>query len=202
VPSFSDDLRVMLAPAASYRRLVEQPPATGARAVLRRPALVALVVAALVTLGNAGQLLPSLLVGSILSWSWVPALQLAIATPLIAAARRRRVPLSAAIDLFFMGHLPWSLWLMALAGWLLVRFPQGISGGFPVRGLLATALAPVVWTWVLTAVYCRTVLALPRWACALWVLAYQAVLWGCTYLYVGAVTYRIWPFALYRSFLG
>src|SRR5687767_5537725 len=120
-----DDLRVMLAPMASYRRLVEQPPVAGARTLLRRPALVALVVGTLVTLGNAGQLLPTLLVGSVLSWSWVPALQLLIAAPLIALARRRRVPLSAAVDLFFMNHLPWSLWLMGLAALLMAWFPHG-----------------------------------------------------------------------------
>lgn len=200
--ALSDDLRVMLAPAASYRRLIEQPPATGARAVLGRPALVALVVGALITLGNAGQLLPTLLVGSVLSWSWVPALQLVVSAPLIAAARRRKVALSAAIDLFFMGHLPWSLWLLALAGWLLARFPQGLSGASNLRGMAATALLPILWTWVITFSFCRTVLALPRWLCAVWVLAYQAVLWGCAYLYVGAVTYRLWPFALYPSFLG
>ena len=197
----SDDLRVMLAPVASYRRLLERPAAVGVRA-LARPALVAVVVGTLVTLGNAGQLWPTLLVGSVLSWSWVPLLQLAVSTPLIAVCRRRRVPLAGAVDLFFMGHLPWSLWLMTLAGVLLARFPQGMNGASNLKGLFLTALVPIAWTWIITFAFCRTVLALPRWLCALWTLAYQSAIWFAAYLYVGAATYRLWPFALFKSFLG
>src|SRR4051812_25108761 len=130
-----DDLGVMLAPAASYRRLVGQPPAAGLRAVVGRPLLVALVVGTFVTLTNAGQLLPTLLLGSVISWSWVPALQLGTAAALTAIIRRRPVPLSSAMDLFFMGHLPWSLWLMGLAAVLMARFPQGLSGASNLRPL-------------------------------------------------------------------
>jgi len=198
----TDDLRVMLAPMASYRRLVAEGPPAGRWAWLRRPALVALVVGALLALGNAGQLLPTLLLGSAISWSWVPALQLLIAAPLMAVARQRKVPLAAAVDLFFMGHLPWSLWMMALAAMLLARFPQGLNGAFSFRALGATALVPALWTWVITFAFCRTVLALPRWLCVAWVLGYQALLWSCTHLYVGAATYRLWPFALYGGILG
>jgi hypothetical protein len=195
-------LRVMLAPAPSYRRLVGQPPAPGLRALVARPLLVALVVGTVVTLTNAGQLFPTLLLGSVISWSWVPALQLAAAAALIAVVRRRPVPLSSAVDLFFRGHLPWSLWLMGLAAVLMVRFPQGLNGASNLRPLFLSALVPIAWTWVITFCFCRTVLALSRARAVAWTLAYQAVIWSSAYLYVGAATHRLWPFAMYASFFG
>jgi hypothetical protein len=85
---------------------------------------------------------------------------------------------------------------------LLARFPQGLNGASDLKGLLQTGLIPIAWTWVITFSFCRTVLALPRWLSVVWTLGYQAVIWFAAYLYVGAATYRLWPFALFAKFLG
>jgi hypothetical protein len=198
----SDDVAVMLSPAASYRRLLERPPLTGPRAWLRGPATVAVVVAAFVTLTNAGQALPTLLLGSVLAWSWVPALQALVSAPLIALCRRRRVPFSTALDLFFRGHLPWSLWLLGLAALMMARFPHGLAATPSMGHVLLTALVPIAWTWVITLAFCRTVLALRWWWAGLWTLVYQAIIWSVAYLYVGAMTFRLWPFLKWAGFLG
>jgi len=198
----TDDLAVMLAPLSSYRRLVQRPAATGLRVLVRGPARVALVVGAFVTLTSAGQALPTLLLGSVLSWSWVPALQAVVAAPLVALARRRAVPFSTAMDLFFKGHLPWSLWLMGLAALMMARFPHGLRETSHLGGLLLTALVPIAWTWVITFAYCRAVLALRWYWAGLGTLLYQAVIWSSAYLYVGATTFRLWPFLRFAGFLG
>jgi hypothetical protein len=198
----SEDLAVMLAPLASYRRLIEPPPAPGVRSLLRGPARVALVVGTFVTLTSVGQALPTLLLGSVFSWSWVPALQALAAAPLIAVARGRRVPFSSAMDLFFRGHLPWSLWLMGLAVLMMARFPHGLVASPDLGKLLLTALVPIAWTWVITFAYCRVVLALRWWWAAAGTLLYQGVIWSSAYLYVGAATFRLWPFLRWAGWLG
>ena len=91
-----------------------------------RPALMALVIGGFVTLGNSGELLPTLLLGSAVAWSWVPLLQMAIAAPLIALARRRRIRVCSALDLFFVGHGPWSLWLLAVTLLMMLQLPAGL----------------------------------------------------------------------------
>ena len=62
-----DDLRAMVAPFATYLRLLAGRLRGGPRAALARPALVALVLAGFVTLANAGQPLPTLLLWAV-SW--------------------------------------------------------------------------------------------------------------------------------------
>ena len=202
--AWRDDVRLMFAPGATYRRLLQGPLPTGWRALLTRPAQVALVLAGFVSLTNTGGFFPSLLLGSLVAWSWVPALQMAIATPLIVAARaltrQRSLRLSSCIDLFFAGHAPWSLWLLIAAVVMTANLPEPLLHN--VRRILLTGLVPILWTWVLTFSFGRTVLALPGWLAALGTLLYQAAIWTCAYFYVGAVTHRLWPFALYPSFLG
>jgi hypothetical protein len=198
----SDDLAVMVSPLAGYRRLVEPPPSPGLRTLLRGPARVALVIAVFVTLTSVGQALPTLLLGSVLSWSWVPLLQGLVAAPLIAFARRRRVPFSSAMDLFFRGHLPWSLWLMGLAALMMARFPHGLAASPDLVKLLLTALVPIAWTWVIIFAYCRVVLGLRWWWSAAGTLLYQSIIWSSAYLYVGAATFRLWPFLRFAGWLG
>ena len=200
---FRDEIQVMLAPQGTYRRLLQGPLPIGWRAVLGRPALVALVIGAFVTLTNAGQLLPTLLLGTTIAWVWVPALQLALITPFIAfGRRRRRAPLSSAVDLFFVGHGPWSLWLMAVAALMMGRLPNGLSSTNDLIPLLLSALVPILWTSIIVFAFFRVVLAFPIWLALLATALYEAMIWGTAYLYVGAVTFRFRPFSDFAGFFG
>jgi hypothetical protein len=194
-----DELRLMLAPRQTYQQLLAGGPPRGARAVLTRPALVALIIGTFVTLTNTGELLPTLLLGSVIAWAWVPGLQMALATPLIAACRPR-VRLSSALDLFFAGHGPWSLWLLVMTALLMARLPVGLDGARELRLVVTSALVPIAWTVIITFAFCRTVLGLSVARALAWTLGYEAALWACAYFYVGAVTFRVWPFSLYRNF--
>jgi hypothetical protein len=192
----SDELRLMAAPMAGYRALCQQPSAPGARTLLRRPALVAVIIGGVITLTTTGTLAPGLFLSSVLTWAVAPLVQALLAAALIALVRRRRqLPLSSALDLFFAGHGPWSLWLLALALAVMLKLPLGL-GALPGRFLvLTTAIVPIAWTAVLTFAFCRTALGLRARGALVWTAAYQLALWTLVYFYVGAVTYRLPPFA-------
>jgi hypothetical protein len=209
-----DELRLMLAPARTYQRLLADPsPRTGARALLTRPALIALTIGGFITLSNAGELLPTLLAGTTLAWAFVPILQALIATPLIALCRHLRRPttpspptaprlhLSSALDLFFASHGPWSLWLLALTAFSLSQMPVGLDAAREVRMVALSALIAIGWTVVILIAYARTVLALPLAGALAFTFVYEAAIWACAYLYLGAVTFRVSPFSLYPAWL-
>jgi hypothetical protein len=180
--------------------LLAGPLRTGAPALLTRPALMLLVIASFITLVNAGELYPTLLLGSLLAFAFVPLLQMAVAAPLIAACRPR-LRLSSALDLFFVAHGPWSLWLMAFTLVLVAKLPGGIDGAGDVRMAAVSTLLPITWTSLILLGYARTVLALPLVRAVLWTLVYEAIIWMCAYFYLAAATFRMWPFSLYRTFL-
>jgi hypothetical protein len=187
--AISDELRVMIAPRATYRRLCEEPRRPGMRALLRRPATMAVIIGGTITLTTAGALPPGLFVSSVLCWTVVPLAQLLVAAALIAVAGRgRAVPFAGAIDLFFVGHAPWSAWLLALGAVATANLPIGLFGLPRVPLVFATALVPLVWTAIILFAFCRTVLAATRWAAVGWTLGYQLAIYAVAYLYVGLVT--------------
>jgi len=190
----SDELRIMAAPIARYRALCQRPPAAGVFTLLRRPAGVALLIGGVVTLTTTGTLTPGLWLSSALCWAFAPALQAVVAGALIlAVGRRRQLRFASAMDLFFAGHGPWSLWLLALAAGVMVNLPLG-TAALPRLLIAATALVPIAWTAVILFGFARTVLGLPPRGALVWTAAYQIALWGLIYLYVGAVTYQLPPF--------
>jgi hypothetical protein len=194
----------MFRPFATYRDAAGRA-RVGWRALVVGPAVVAAVIGAFVTLSNSGEMLPTLWLGSALTWAWAPLLQMVVVTPIVllgrAAGARRELRLSSGIDLFFLGHAPWSLWLLVVGAALALRLPQ--LNLAEVMPLLRTAIIPIAWTMLLLFAFFRSALGLRWWLAALLTIAYQAVLWACVYLYVGAATYRLPPFApAYAGFLG
>ena len=195
-----DDVRVMLAPFATYRRQLAERRGPGPFTACARPMLVALVIGALVTLGHGGELLPTLLLGSVLAFLWVPLLQLVLVTPLVALCRPAPVSWPRAVDLFFLSHGPWSFWLLAVAGFVLVRPPSGLAGLAGTAWLAPSALLPTAWTAFILFAYGRTVLALSPVRSILFLAVYEAAIGACVYLLVGLATYRLSPFSLNPSY--
>jgi hypothetical protein len=199
----SDEVRVMFRPFATHRRALDEV-RVGWRALVVRPVLVAGVNGLAVTLSAAGELFPTLWLGSALTWAWAPALQMLLAAPLIVLARAlggSRLRLSSALDLFFLGHGPWSLWLMGAGVALGWHLPN--TTGFDFMPVARTIVVPIVWTVLLVFAFFRVGLGLSRAKAVLLTLLYQGLLWGCVYLYVGVATYRLWPFNPYaRSWNG
>jgi hypothetical protein len=128
------------------------------------------------------------MLSAVLTWSFAVIVQLLAATALIASSTRRTASLLAALDLFFMGHAPWSLWLLAVSAWA-AWLPHPLSMEYIV---LATGALPAAWTAVIVCAFCREVLNdAPRLA-VVRTLFHQALIWTFTGGYI-AVVVALWP---------
>ena len=176
----SDEVRVAFAPAATYEELMMQRPPAWWR-MLARPGLVLLLIGTIVPIMAVHRVSLGLVAASMLSWSFVLAIQILAAVAVIASALTRRFSLLRSLDLWFAAHLPYSLWMLIVAGsvWATETARHDL--------LILTAAAPAVWTIAILVGYCRTVLgttitgALWRIAahqCFVWALAFGYVLWS------------------------
>lgn len=134
---WSDELRIMLQPVLTYRQLSKAPHHFGLWMMIRRPLFVALVIGSFVSITVSGHLTISLLFDGMVVWSFLPILQAILMSSIVVIFGRGRMPTSKALDLFFMGHGPWLIWLLAIAATCLF---------FPVKQFY---LWPVQWGWVL-----------------------------------------------------
>lgn len=103
----------MVSPRAAYARLLarEEP---GLGGVARRGLTLALFLGAFLSLVNASHLGPSPLVGSVLSWTFVPALRL-LAVALVARLVDAPVSWRRACDLHGAAQGPWCALALLLA---------------------------------------------------------------------------------------
>jgi hypothetical protein len=112
------------------------------------------------------------------SWCFAVALQAIVGISLIATAPSRRVNALQAFDLWFAGHLPYSLWIMAAFAMMAVA-PFGSLGV-----LIGSAIVPAVWTAVIASAFCRTVLGATtsgaRWRTA----GHFVAIWAITLSYI------------------
>jgi hypothetical protein len=179
VASMSPELRLMVSPGETYASMARARGRATLLTAIRRPLLVALVLGASVAKAATGHITPSLLVSATLCWTFVVILQAAIALGLMAGAARRTVGLARAVDLYFAGHAPWSLWLLAAAAWS----PSPL--GRPLAPLLVVAVVPLFLTARITTAFFREVLEMdPRHAVARTV-AQQALTWGSLVILFG-----------------
>jgi hypothetical protein len=160
--SVPGDLRLAVTPSRAYRSLLAGDQATTWGRALERPALVALLVGATATIASTGRVTPALLLSTTLSWSWVVLVQMAIAVVMTRPLPAGRVVSAArAIELWFAGHVPWTVWLLAVAP--LLRLAPDLD----VEQLLVSMLLPMAWTAPIAAAFSRTVLersAVESWA--------------------------------------
>ncbi len=172
----------MTTPGRAYAEALVRPAPRGAWIALRRPALVALVIGASTGFSATGHLTLALLVSGFVCWSFVPLVQMATATVIFRGAPRApAIPFSRRLDLWFMGHLPLSLWI-ALAGLVIGSAP---ISAMPEQAVLATVVVPVVWTNIIAAAYCRVVLGDSRQAAIARVAVHQTITWLAALLYFG-----------------
>jgi hypothetical protein len=176
----SEALELMARPAREYRRRVGESRDAPWRQALAVPGLLALLLGIVTSAAATGRVVASLVISQTVCWSFVPALQLMTGCILIGSARQRPVSFARAIELLFAAHGPWSLWLVAIAALQMLTANRNI--------VLASVLAPAVWTaWILLA-YSREVLRLPARGAWLRVSAHQAatVLLILTYVELGS----------------
>jgi hypothetical protein len=183
----SPELFVMTAPQDAYRRL-SPGYRTSPLAALKRPALVAIILGVVVSIYATGRVTVSQVLITVLCWSFAAALQTLAGLALVASAKRRSVGIPAGIDLLFVGHGPWSLWLLAVAAWA-VWLPRPDRMDVVVA---ATAAVPLVWTAVILFAFCRTVLGDEPRQAAIRTLLHQLLIWTVAGVYI-AVVVQLWP---------
>jgi hypothetical protein len=105
----SDDLRVLLRPAATYQALAE----LEGGAAWQRPLWFAFLCGCTASLITSGRVTLRLVAPCAVYACLVPVVEIAVLAALLRG--RRNVPFRRAIDLFFMGHSGWSLWLLMVA---------------------------------------------------------------------------------------
>jgi hypothetical protein len=131
--------------------------------ILARPATVLLVIAVAIPMMALHRVTLRLVGTTARLWSVAIAIKSVAAWCVIRSTDARQVHTAQAIDLWFAGHLPYSLWLLMLP--IITSSTSSSTPPLEVVGL--TSLVPIVWTTFIVAAFCRTVLrttpAAARW---------------------------------------
>jgi hypothetical protein len=175
----SSELKLALAPAATYQALVDERTtgtwwtalAYAAFSLLLFGALVAIIATRHITLGLTFHIT--------VSWGFLIAWQALAGGVIILPARTRRVNIPRAFELLFLGHAPWSLYALAMTALAVVAAPN-----LPILVVALSAVAPLAWTSVMIAGFCRTVLGMTARVARRRTLVHQLVVWGGTLGYV------------------
>jgi hypothetical protein len=176
--NLSLDAQVAIAPEATYQQALTGRTPIRWWAALRRPALVLLVIAVMVPIMAVQRVTISLVATTAVSWSFVLAIQIVVAVGVIASAPARRVSMLRALDLWFAGHLPYSLWMLMMFAWM------GTSTSSSLRLLVISALVPAVWTARIVSAFCRVVLGASRWGAVWRSIVHFVVSWAIGLTYV------------------
>ena len=169
---FADDVHVALAPGDAYQRLIEHAHGVSWRGTFRRPVLVLLVIGVACGIAATGRATVSLVASGMVLWSWVILVQIAAGLLIISTSRTRRASIPSALDLLFVGHLPWSLWVCAAAAWAASDAP------FMAPVHVVTALIALPWTVHILYAFTRTVLAATPKDALVRTLAHQGLTWA------------------------
>lgn len=176
----------MRRPAQAYAEYARSRTHHAPWSALRRIAFVALIQGVAIAMA-ATQTVAAPVVASLAAcWSAALAVQLLAAVILIRSARTRTIPVSGALDLFYLGHAPWSLWLLTCAAaftWLLPYFTWIV---------LLTMVVPVALTARIVIAFAQHVLGLSRREALRRTMLHQVGIWlaliGCL-----AAAVALWP---------
>jgi hypothetical protein len=150
---------------------------------LERPALVAVIIGTAVTMSSALRSSIGLVSMGILCWSFVPIIQLVIGAIVIGRARGRSISVPRALELLFIGHLPWTLWTLVMLGlYTFTSIPLGLVGE------VLSLLIPGIWTTKIVFEFCRSALGCTVSRARLLTAAHQAMTWTAFFTYVFLVS--------------
>ena len=185
---WSDETRVLVRPEREYRALAAADVPASPWLFVRRPAALALLAGAFVSLTAASHLVPAIVLDGALSWAFLPALQAVFVAAIVWYLTPRGVPLARAVDLFFVGSAPFALWLLYVAGaCLFLRTPTPATPPLRKFTTAGTAAAALVWCNVLTAAYFRGALGVRRGRAVALTALYSLLLWGTVVGYLVSV---------------
>jgi hypothetical protein len=189
----SAEARVMLRPIVAYRELAQEPGQTGWCVALRRPLFLAILLGSALALSSSGHLSLLLILSCALSWSLVPALQIVSVLAILYLFDHPRITRSRAVDLYFMGQAPWSLWLLGIAGLSTLVSPIELHGwAFESQlPILVSLLTPWLWSQLITLGFFRGALQMSVRKAIAALLLNAVILWGAVALFFLA-TDQLW----------
>ena len=169
----SPDVWVMVWPAEAFRELA-QSGGSGIRLALRRPLRMLVVLGAVGSLATSGRI--SLRLGAACAESALFLPLLAIVSVLLA--RGRKISLARAVDLFFMGYGPWTLWLIALAAEWAFLPPQRAYELLAYRRIwYFAALLVFLWSLIIDFWYLRRVCSRTPFQAVGWLAMQRLIVW-------------------------
>jgi hypothetical protein len=174
----SDDVRVAFAPDATWRALREDGVRPSLTRTLARAALANAVLVFMMPLMVTGGITAGSLAFSALCWGFVAVLQTLLGVALVWSWAARPVSVLRGLELWFTAHLPFSVWLLVVAAFVMY------TNRLAQLWVLATAIVPVVWTNVLLHSYCRVVLGMSGVAARRRVAVEQTAAWLLVTAYV------------------
>lgn len=193
---FTPEARLLGAPFRTYHVLARGDARSaegGWTRVLLQVALCAAIAGTATAAAATGRISWSLALSGTACWLPLIALQLITAACVILPVSRRAPPsprlrrAGFLFFLFFRGHAPWSLWVLAACAFMFTA-PTLASDDI----IMATGLVPLAWTAVLVYAYFREVLGLRRRAAVIATLVHQLLTTAVIVAYV-AWAVQLWP---------
>jgi hypothetical protein len=176
--SASTEVIVAFGPEVAYRRLLGGAIAPAGRQLLQRLGVILLVIGIAIPVMAVQRATILLVVTAALSWSFVLAIQVTVAAFVIASVPARPIGTLAALNLWFVAHLPYTVWMLAAS------VMMATSRYASAELLIGSAIIPAAWTFVIISAFCRVVLQTGR-AGAWWhAIAHQLVIWTIALSYV------------------
>jgi hypothetical protein len=154
--------------------------------------LVALFFGCAISLMDGGRLTLRLALPAAFYWTFVPLVE-TLALFATSRAARRAGPWPRTIDLFFMGHGPWLLWLVAFSAYW-AFLPPVAAFSWPARNRIWFLSAEIVAVWSAYIDFCffRCVLKCTVWQAGRDLLLQRSLAWSAgLFLFLGSSAIQV-----------
>lgn len=177
----------MLSPTRAYAAYAPAHTRSGLWIAIRRPLFVALLLGVTIAMTATHTVAAPVVVSVTVCWSVAVVIQLVTALIVVGPSSRTTVPLSRALDLFFLGHAPWSLWLLVVGG-MATWTPDLVT----TLTVVLTMLVPAALTTRIVAAFSAVVLGTSRRAALRRAALHHAITWVAIILLFAAAV-ALWP---------
>ena len=170
----SAETRLAFAPAATYAVLLTEPPVP----LWRRLGIILLVIAVAIPIMAVQRVTIGYVAITAVSWSFVLLIQLLIAVLVVLSVPSRPIGIRRALDLWFAGHFPYSLWLLVMSA-VVANLESA-----PAEMVIVLGLIPALWTSAILSAFCRVVLGTSRRGARVRAVLQFVVVWSIGLQYV------------------
>lgn len=180
---WSREVLVMLRPMEAYRWLARLPTDESKWKALRRPLYFAFLLGCMVSLVTSQRLTLRLVAGGASSASIVVLAQ--IGALAVICRRARMLSISRAINLFFMGYGPWTLWILCFSAVWAFGSPLAAFSLAGSRTILQTVSLVALWSAYIDYCFVRCVLQRNPMDAARDLLLQRAISWSLAMVIFG-----------------